>query len=83
MKYINVGAEGPKGNFPTKKALGAQLAKDPSSVYIYGTSFFEPYEGHAHTLPEGIRFSVVGPDPQTNRKWYATIENKNGKLLFS
>ncbi len=59
--------------FPTKKAMKEAIASDPSSVSLEATSVFgNEYGGLVSEAPDGT-YTVVGPDPYTNRKWYANI----------
>lgn len=78
MAYVNVGAK-VNGERPrTKKALKEAMAAHPETVLFDRTAAFEgrgPIRGDE--LPEDT-LQVVGPDPYTNRKWYASI--KNGKV---
>lgn len=88
MSYINVGAwvaviayERPK----TKTALKKALADPDVSVTFDITSALGPRgtERHIDGTVKDIgsdKLSVVGPDPFTNRAWYATVEVVNGKL---
>jgi len=77
--YYNCGAFGPEARrVATKKQLKELLASVPDEVYFDGTAaFFQDVEGYrAPELPEGVVLSVVGPDPYTTRKWYATVQRK-------
>lgn len=75
MGFVNVGAVDDRGRgFATKKALKEALAADPSGVNFFGTSDFTPYHSDGNGIPLGVTLSVVGPDPYTSRKWYATVE---------
>lgn len=67
----------------TKKALSAAVAEDPTRVTLEATSFFgNEYDGPLSGAPDGT-YSVVGPDPQVSRKWYATIEKSGGEVKVS
>jgi hypothetical protein len=81
MSFINVGQRGAT----TKKALREAIVDDPASVQLYGTSDLGPqFEGEtAADCPEGVKLQVAGPDPYTRRNWYATIENRGGKIVVS
>jgi hypothetical protein len=57
--------------YPTKKALKQAVGQ---ALRYEETSFFGP-----EYKPDGT-FSVVGPAPY-NRKWYATVTMKNGKIV--
>lgn len=74
MPYLNVGATVVGYRVAAKKHLKEYLKADPASVVFDPTSMFDdptPFDG-AH-IPAGRTLSVVGPDPHTNRKWYATV----------
>jgi hypothetical protein len=58
--------------YPTKKAL--KEAKGTQLRYIETSMFGTEYD------PNG-RMTVVGPDPYTSRKWYATVECKDGIIM--
>ncbi len=62
---------------PTKKSLKEAIQQDPfnpTNVRIEATSLFgNEYDGPLSAAPNNARFTVVGPDPYTSRKWYATI----------
>lgn len=87
MTYVNVGArldtgEGEPARVRTKKALREALAGHPCDVHFDNTSVVivtgQQREYRASELPAGYRFQVVGPDPYADRKWYATVELKDG-----
>jgi hypothetical protein len=85
MSYINCGAVTAGGAlFPTKAELRRWLADKPTRVVFLGTTpLGETLPGGSctgTTVPEGVKLLVVGPDPQRSRKWYATVENKAGKV---
>ena len=87
MSYVNCGAtdESTGKRVATKKLLKELVASTPNAVYFDGTSAMGPqYSGYADKLPQGTKLSVVGPDPYTSRKWYATVEvNAQGKIKVS
>ena len=57
--------------YKTKKELKAGIGKNPSFIE---TSVFGPeYKGDG-------RYTVVGPNPYRDRKWYATITVIDGKI---
>ena len=60
----------------TKRALREKLRDYPSEVVFDRTENTPgPQRYRGDDLPEdGTKFSVCGPDPYTNRKWYATVE---------
>lgn len=86
MSFIGVGSliEG-VGRPATKKALKTALAVDPSKVTFDTTSGFSARETiSAYDLVAGVSYSVVGPDPYTSRKWYATVKlNAAGAITVS
>lgn len=86
MAYVNVGAQynnTARTDIPTKAELKRTIAEDPAKVYIYSTSPFEPFEGNAGELVEGLKYTVTGPNPYKTRKWYATLQKVNGKIKVS
>jgi len=63
----------------SKKALRETVAAG-EWVYIEATSVFgNEYDGPLADAPDDT-YAVVGPDPYTNRKWYATITKRDGKV---
>jgi hypothetical protein len=79
MDLINVGAYVNGERPPTKKSLREALASDPASVLFETTSLFEADRtirgGElAEVLADGSKLVVVGPDPETSRRWYANVE---------
>lgn len=95
MGYINVGAtyDDGEGNGPvrvaTKTALRKALKENPGDVVFDVTTgpallpegAATSYRGSE--VPEGVTLSVVGPDPFTNRKWYASVQIRNGKATVT
>lgn len=84
--YVNVGVKNRNdgSDILTKKALKAALATNPDDVVVYGTSDFTPFTGSAANLEIGVKYSVTGPNPYTNRKWYGTLQKTiDGKYLVS
>ena len=70
MQGIYVNMHRPK----TKKELKAAIAADPATVELEATSMFgNEYGGPLADAPAGSYY-VVGPDPYTSRKWYASIK---------
>jgi len=82
--YVNVGALDISGDldFPTKSALKELFRTHPELVVLYTTSALEPTKEYkSDELDIGVKYSVTGPNPYTNRKWYATVEKTpNGKI---
>ncbi len=75
MAFINVGARLGISDIPTKKALKDAISANPEKVVLYGTSMFDQDRSYKmDDLVEGIKYTVVGPNPYTSRKWYATVE---------
>lgn len=86
MPNVNVGARGTTTGvrIATKKALKAALSDFEGAVTFDGTSPMGPqFYGTGEALEAGVKLAVVGPDPFTNRSWYATVERVNGKLKVS
>jgi hypothetical protein len=82
MGYINVGVDSPYN--VSKKALKGGCAVEPEKVWFYSTALFgQQFFGSALEIPEGTSLTVVGPDPATSRKWYATVEMRDGKVRVS
>lgn len=55
---------------------------DGYCVVLEATSMFgNEYDGSLENAPKASAFYVVGPDPRTSRKWYATIyfNDKKGR----
>ena len=81
--YVNVGTKNRNdgSDIPTKAALRRAIQANPDDVVVYGTSDYTPFTGSADDLVIGDKYSVTGPNPYTNRKWYATLEKgPNGKI---
>ena len=84
--FVNVGARDISTNavFKTKKELKDRIAVYPQTVEFYATSDFTPFGDTADNLEIGVKYSVVGPNPYTNRVWYATVEKlANGTIRVS
>lgn len=65
----------------TKTALKTALKNNPREVMLYSTSMFSPgYSGPADQLPEGMTFTVVGPDPHNKRDWYANVKRNGDRI---
>ncbi len=97
MPYINVGAfTGDPDNrvrFKSKAALKRLLLGDKNNAAAPGEVLFdntatgvgpgdELYRGD-DLPPTGTKLTVVGPDPHTDRKWYATVELRDGKVTIA
>lgn len=88
MSFVNVGAYVNGVRPASKKALkDAVKALEANQGFVS----FDPtaaFGGRvwikANLADIGTdKLSVAGPDPYTNRKWYATVEVKNGKIVVS
>ncbi len=64
---------GVKNYKPTKKALVEAIIEHPEKVRLTNLSLFGGWSGPANELPVGYKADVVGPDPERDRKWYATV----------
>lgn len=82
MSYLNAGATQDGMPFLTKKALVSEL-REGNRVRFYSTSSMGPGPAEGFTIVpvEGDTLLVVGPDPYTSRKWYATVKVRNGKFV--
>lgn len=91
MGYVNVGAIDRDGKrFKTKKAmkeaiesefeLGSRVGFDQTAMLH---SAQVPEVCTLGDLPEGVILSVVGPDPYSDRRWYANVERKGDKVKVS
>lgn len=82
--YVNVGALDISGDkdFPTKASLKELFRSHPYLVVLYTTSALEPRKEYtSDDLDIGVKYSVTGPNPYTNRKWYATVEKlQDGRI---
>ena len=75
------------GLFASKAALRRAYDADPGSVRFDSVSpMGTQFNGYVRTpedLPAGLKLTLVGPDPFTDRRWYGTLEVKNGKVKIS
>lgn len=82
--FVNVGARDKisHSDIPTKAALKRSVENLPDNTVLYDTSEFSVKEERTiSNLTVGVKYSVVGPNPYTSRKWYATVEKlPNGKI---
>jgi hypothetical protein len=87
MIYVNVGAYSDNKRVVTKSALKRLVNETPELVRFDQISALG-----SNGLPKLIALSdisashtlsVVGPDPYSERKWYASIQLKNGKATVS
>lgn len=69
----------------SKAAIKRELAfrPDGDTVALEATSAFgNEYSGPLSAAPDG-RYSFVGPDPYTSRKFYGTIVKSGGAIKLS
>lgn len=80
MQGIYVNSSRPK----SKKAVKEAVAADASCVNLEATSLHgNEYAGPVSSAPPG-RYSFVGPDPYTSRKFYGTLTvSTDGKIKVS
>ncbi len=81
--FINVGASADGRRIKTKKQLKDMLRLAPDCVLFDTTSLIGKGPGTytPRTIPEGVKLSVIGPDPYRERKWYATVSrNADGTV---
>lgn len=89
MAFIEVRATDYAGGlFKSKAAMKRAIAENPSRVRFTSVASLGPrWTGSAAEFltdgPAGTKLTVVGPDPYTDRKWYGTVEVKNGQLKAS
>lgn len=89
MPFIEVKATDYAGGlFKSKAAMKRAIEADPARVFFEAVQGLGPkwYGTAAEFLADGpanTKLTVVGPDPYTDRRWYGTVEVKNGKLKAS
>jgi hypothetical protein len=82
MKFYNCGASIDGRRVRNKKELRELLEASPVDVYFDGTAIIKDVDGYRGSeLPEGVSLSVVLPDPYRDRRYYASVEKKAGKLV--
>ncbi len=68
-------------NFKTKKSLKDEVKRisDSGGVFVW----FQPgpFGSGAHDLEPGETVTLEGPHSPAPHSWYATVTNKNGKLI--
>lgn len=93
-QYVNVGAATPDGTRIKTKAelkrllLGGKVRSEnvpatPSEVMFDSTAAMGPGERtyRGDDLPVEYTLQVVGPDPYTDRRWYASVSrDADGKI---
>lgn len=58
----------------SKKAVKEAIAADPASVRLEATSIFgNEYDGRVCDAPDGT-YTFVGPNPNTDRRFYGTVK---------
>lgn len=74
-QYVNAGALVDGENPRTKATLRNAMKASPEHVQLYGTGMFGPqYRGvRGDEIPEDVVFTVTGPDPYHERRWYAKV----------
>lgn len=89
MAFIEVKATASASGalFPSKAAIRRAWEADPRSVTFQsvqglGGYFYGPVLG-PESLPNGLKLTVVGPDPERLRNYYGTVEVKGGKVKIS
>lgn len=74
MSYIECRATIDSQPIKFKKHLRTAVATDPSTVWFESVGgMFLPFAGTVADIPEGVVLTIVGPDPWTDRRWYATV----------
>lgn len=71
--------------YATKKALAAAVAADPDAVIVCDTSAFNN-RGYVpvSALADDRTAVIVGPDPYTERRWYARVTRaKSGTVKIT
>jgi hypothetical protein len=64
-------------DIPTKAALKRALEENRANVTFYSTDAVGANQGkrwNGRELDHTVKYTVVGPNPYTSRKWYATVE---------
>ena len=85
-RYINGDAKDEHGRrFPTKKALKEAFKAEPALVTLLPTELFTTdMPTLASDVKPGEAWSIVGPNPYSDRRWYATVEhNSKGQVTVS
>lgn len=80
MAYVNAGATINGMDAPSKKALKEAIAANPASVHLYDTGLYSEESANADKIREGLTYTVTGPNPYNNRKWYASVTRKGDKV---
>jgi hypothetical protein len=83
MRYINCGVSDTVSGerIRTKKHLKELAASEPAQLLFDPTSVFDKQGSiRGDTVPADASLSVCGPDPYNERKWWAQVTLKDGKL---
>jgi len=85
MPFVNVGAYVSSKRPASKKALKEAVKNAPDTVVFDATSMYDTRSSYSPTdIPNGTTLSVTGPDPFTNRKWYASVKlNAKGAVTVT
>ncbi len=72
-----------KGMPKTKKELKEWVKSADVLLYFKSTSPFVSYIRAPGQMDEGDKLTTCGPDPWQDRRWFASIVMKNGKLVVT
>ena len=82
VKGIKIMSYGTTRKFTSKKALKDAVAAG-EEVAVFDTSAFD----NKGTVPvsslAGTSAVIVGPDVYSDRRWYANVKIKNGKIIIA
>ena len=67
------------GRLKSKKALREEIAQGYAPLLEATSWFGNEFDGPVSLAPDGT-YSVVGPDPYRDRRWYATVTVRDGKV---
>lgn len=73
-------------NPKTKKELKDAIKANPTSENIFFENLNllgETRHAYLSNFPPGRVVDVVGPDPERDRRWYATVQLVNGKVIVT
>lgn len=85
--FINVGVYSDNKRVATKTALKRMVRENPELLRFDQTSAFANHHPliltieYLLSLSKQVTFSVVGPDPFSDRKWYANVYVWRGKVV--
>lgn len=86
MSHVSAGVKMIDGTeFRFKKDLQAQLEKEPSEVLFTNFSHgLGPGEAEyrGSELDPALSYQVAGPNAETNRRWFACVQVKDGKPVI-